>query len=140
MVQRIRNLVLKYRDLIVYVVFGGLTTLVNYLVYLPLLHCVGLSAAVSNSIAWAAAVVFAFFTNKPFVFHSKDWSCKTVLKELGSFVGCRVASGALETGVLWLTVDILGGNGTVWKLLTSVLVIVVNYVASKLLVFRKREG
>ena len=92
----------------------------------------------SNAIAWVAAVAFAFLTNKPFVFKSHDWSAKTVLPELSKFVGCRVASGVLETLILLLAVDILGWNGNIWKIITSVLVVILNYVASKLVIFRKK--
>jgi putative flippase GtrA len=99
---------------------------------------VGLSAALSNAIAWVVAVAFAYLTNKPFVFKSHDWSAKTVIPELTKFVGCRVASGAAETLILLLTVDILHWNGNLWKLVTSVLVVVMNYIASKLVVFRKK--
>ena len=96
-----------------------------------------MSATVSNAIAWVVAVAFAYLTNKPFVFRSYDWSMKTVVPELTKFVGCRVGSGAAETLILLLTVDILGWNGNIWKLITSVLVVVLNYVGSKLLVFKK---
>lgn len=137
MVQKIRILLSKYWDVLIYLVFGVLTTIVNYLVYLPLYNVLEFSAAVSNSIAWAVAVGFAFLTNKPFVFRSHDWSMKTVLPELTKFVGCRVASGAAETVILLVTVDLLGWNGNIWKLLTNVLVVVMNYFASKFLVFKK---
>lgn len=137
MVEKIRRLIRKHEALLIYLVFGVLTTVVNYLVYLPCYNLLGLSAAVSNVIAWAVAVVFAFLTNKPFVFRSYDWSAETVIPELTKFVGCRVASGGAESAILLLTVDILGWNGNLWKLITSVLVVVLNYVASKLLVFRK---
>lgn len=133
----IKKLIAKYADMICYLVFGVLTTVVNYLVYLPCYNGLGLSAAVSNGIAWAAAVIFAYLTNKPFVFKSLDWSLKTVVPEFSRFVGCRIASGAAETAILFLSVDCLGWNGNVWKLATSILVVIVNYAASKLLVFRK---
>ena len=97
------------------------------------------SASVSNIVAWVFAVVFAYLTNKPFVFRSHDWSAKTVVPEFVRFVGCRVASGVLETGILLLFVDVLGQNGNVWKIVTSIIVVVVNYLGSKLLVFRKKE-
>lgn len=134
---KIRTFLEKHRDILVYLFFGILTTAVNYVVYLPCYNLLGLSAALSNMIAWAAAVAFAYLTNKPFVFHSHDWSAKTVLPEFAKFVGSRVASGALETGIIFVTVDCLNWNGNVMKLVTSVLVVVLNYVASKLLVFRK---
>ena len=137
MLQKIRALVEKYWDIVTYLIFGVLTTVVNYLVYLPIYNLLGASAAVSNAIAWVAAVAFAFLTNKPFVFRSHDWSVKTVVPEFARFVGCRVASGVLETGILYLFVDLMGQDGNVWKIITSIVVVVVNYLGSKLLVFRK---
>ena len=138
MIQTIKALVTKYWDVLTYLVFGVLTTVVNYLVYLPVYNLLGLSAALSNAIAWVVAVAFAYLTNKPFVFKSHDWSAKTVVPELTKFVSCRVASGAAETLILLITVDILHWNGNIWKLITSVLVVVMNYFASKFLVFRKK--
>lgn len=137
MVQKIKNLVQKHWDIISYLFFGGLTTVVNYIVYLPCYNLFALSAAVSNAIAWVVAVAFAYLTNKPFVFRSHDWSLKTVVPELAKFVTCRIGSGLLETGILFLCVDLLQWNGNVWKLVTSVLVVILNYAASKLLVFKK---
>ena len=135
--ERIKALIIKNWDILAYLIFGVLTTAVNYLVYLPVYNLWGLSAAVSNTIAWVAAVAFAYLTNKPFVFKSHDWSKETVIPELTKFVSCRVASGAMETLILFLSVDLMGWNGNIWKLVTSVLVVVLNYVFSKLIVFRK---
>lgn len=138
MIQKIKVLIIQYWEVLAYLIFGVLTTVVNYLVYLPVYNFLGLSAALSNAIAWVVAVAFAYLTNKPFVFKSHDWTAKTVLPELTKFVGCRVASGAAETLVLLVAVDILHWNGNIWKLITSVLVVVMNYIASKLVVFRKK--
>ena len=138
MIEKLHALIKKYKDVLSYLVFGVLTTVVNYMIYLPIYNFCGVSAAVSNMIAWVGAVIFAFLTNKPFVFHSHDWSAGTVVPELTKFVSCRLASGVLETAILLLTVDCLHWNGNVWKLVTQVLVIIVNYVGSKLLVFRKK--
>lgn len=135
--EKIKALITKYWDVMSYLVFGVLTTVVNYLIYLPVYNLLGLSAAISNAIAWVGAVAFAYLTNKPFVFKSHDWSLATVIPELTKFVGCRVASGAAETLILLLTVDILGWDGNLWKVVTSVLVVILNYFASKFLVFRK---
>ena len=136
--KKIKALIVQYWEVLSYLIFGVLTTVVNYLVYLPVYNFVGLSAALSNAIAWVVAVPFAYLTNKPFVFKSHDWSAKTVIPELTKFVGCRVASGAAETLILLVTVDILCWNGNIWKLVTSVLVVILNYIASKLVVFRKK--
>ena len=135
--QTIKKLILKYWDILSYLFFGGLTTLVNFLVYFPCYNYLGLSATASNVIAWAVAVAFAYLTNKPFVFRSHDWSWKTVGLELAKFVGCRIGSGLLETAAIFLTVDILGWNGNLMKVILAVVVVILNYVASKLLVFKK---
>jgi len=137
-VKKIRALIEKYYDILAYLFFGVLTTAVNYLIYLPCYNLWGLSASVSNVIAWVGAVAFAYLTNKPFVFKSHDWSAETVIPELTKFVGCRVGSGVMETAIIFVTVDLLAWNGNVMKLLTSVLVVIVNYLASKLLVFRSK--
>lgn len=135
--EKIRMLIRKYEDVLAYLFFGVLTTAVNYIVYLPCYNLLHLSAAVSNAIAWVAAVAFAYVTNKPFVFKSHDWSARTVIPELTKFVGSRVVSGVLETGIIFVTVDLLQWNGNIMKLITSVLVVIFNYVASRLLVFKR---
>ncbi len=137
MIAKLRALIHKYSDIVSYLFFGGLTTVVNYVVYLPCYNMLHFSAAISNVIAWVVAVAFAYLTNKPFVFKSHDWSMQTVGPELTKFVGCRIGSGLLETAIIFVTVDCLNWNGNIWKLVTSVLVVILNYVASKLLVFRK---
>ena len=136
---KVKSLYQKYYDLILYLIFGVLTTGVNYIVYLPCYNILGLSASVSNAIAWVVSVAFAFVTNKPFVFRSYDWSAKVVLPELAKFLGCRIGSGVLETAILFVTVDLLKWDGNLWKIVTSVLVVILNYVGSKLLVFRKKK-
>ncbi len=136
--RNLHKLLGKYEAVLSYLFFGVLTTLVNYLVYLPCYNRLNLNAALSNIIAWVVSVAFAYLTNKPFVFKSHDWSMKTVVPELTKFLGCRVGSGLLETGIIFLTVDLMSWNGNLMKLITSVLVVVVNYLGSKLLVFRSQ--
>lgn len=138
MVEKLKALFRKYHDIFIYLVFGVLTTAVNYAVYLPVYNLLGLSAAASNAVAWIVAVVFAFVTNKPLVFRSFDWSAGTLIPELTAFIGTRLGSGALETGILYLLADVLGLNGNFWKIITSVLVVALNYIGSKLLVFQKK--
>ena len=135
--QKLKALFIRHYDLLAYLFFGVLTTAVNYVVYLPCYNWLELSAGISNVIAWVTAVIFAFLTNKPFVFKSHDWSPKVLIPELAGFLGCRIGSGVLETVLIFVTVDWLGWNGNWMKLFTSVLVVVLNYVGSKLLVFRK---
>lgn len=138
MLFRVKELLRRYEDILLYVFFGALTTAVNYLVYFPCFHLLQFSGAVSNFMAWIVSVAFAFLTNKPFVFKSHDWSHSTMIKELVSFVGCRVGSGALETLLIFITVDCFNFSGSWMKILTGVLVVILNYFGSKLLVFRKK--
>ena len=121
---RVIKLLAKYRDVLLYLFFGVLTTFVNYLVYFPLYNWLSCSAALSNSIAWVVAVAFAYLTNKPFVFQSDDWSGKTLVPELVKFISCRIGSGFMETMCLWVLVDRLNWNGNWVKLAVSVLVVV----------------
>ena len=127
----------KQKSLILYAVFGILTTLVNFLVYFPLYNFVGFAAALSNAIAWFIAVLFSFFTNKPFVFGSNDWSVKNTFRELAEFMGCRLITGVLETLLLYVLVDVWLFNGSLWKIIISVLVVILNYIFSRLIVFKK---
>ena len=133
----IKALYEKYKHIISYIFFGGLTTVVNYVVYYPLYNFGNASATVSNVIAWAVAVAFAYVTNKLFVFESKDWSVKLVVPEVLKFVGSRLGSGVLETVFISITVDLLHWNGNWMKLLISIIVVILNYITSKLLVFKK---
>lgn len=129
----------KRSDILIYLFFGGLTTLVNLLVYFPLYNWLHISAAISNGISWVVAVGFAYLTNKPYVFKSHDWSRKTVVPELTKFVGCRVGSGVIETLLILVTVDNLAWNGNIMKIIASVFVVIANYIASKWFVFSKKE-
>lgn len=138
MTEKIRALVAKHWEVLSYLFFGVLTTVVNYVVFAVAVQLLPVSATVGNVIAWVVAVAFAYLTNKPFVFRSHDWSAKTVVPELGKFLSCRIGSGVMETVIILVAVDILGGNKYLWKLLTNVLVVIVNYIGSKLLVFRKK--
>ena len=132
----LRDFVKKHKDILSYLFFGGLTTIVSFVVYF-LLHRWGqLSATISNIVAWICAVLFAFVTNKPFVFQSHDWSKVVMIPEFTKFVGSRIFSGLFETGMLALTVDFWQFHDLTMKIIASVIVVILNYVASKLLVFR----
>lgn len=139
MLEKIKALIKKYWEIIIYLIFGGLTTFVDFMVYWPLFHWLHWPATVSNLIAWVAAVAFAFLTNKPFVFKSYDWHPKVLFPELGKFIGCRVASFLFSEVFLAITVDWLHWHGLLMKMLVSFVVIILNYIGSKLLVFRKER-
>ena len=137
--EKIIQLVKKYWSIVSYVFFGAVTTVVNLVVYYICYHMAGLNSDLSTVIAWVLAVLTAFLTNKPFVFGSHDWSMKVLLPEAGSFFGCRLGSGMVELVLMHVTVEMLGWPGMLMKLLVNVIVMILNYVASKLLVFRKSE-
>ena len=128
----------KYYDVISYLFFGVLTTVVNFLIYFPLYNWFHLSGVLSNMIAWTVAVLFAFLTNKPFVFKSHDWSRKVVIPELAKFVSCRIGSGLMETMMIWIFVDLLSFNGNLVKIIVSILVVILNYISSKWIVFSSK--
>lgn len=137
MLNKIVSFLHKHQEILLYLLFGFLTTVVNFLVYLPLHNGTSMLASVANVFAWIAAVVFAFLTNKPFVFKSSDWSVRTVFHEAVKFVCSRIGSLIVETLILFVTVDLIYWNGNYMKIITSILVVVMNYVTSKLIVFNK---
>ena len=139
MLSKIRQIILKHREALLYLLFGMLTTTVNYLVYFPLYNYWNITASISNLIAWFIAVLFAFLANKKFVFKSKDWTYKFVCIEGFKFAVCRLASGMFETIALFLAVDTFGFNGNVWKILVSIIVVIINYLGSKFFVFKKNN-
>ena len=127
------------RETITYIVFGVLTTAVNYVTYYLLYKFTALDAIIYNNIAWAVSVLFAFITNKLFVFESKSWKFPTVLKEFFPFVGARILSLLLEEAFLLLTVKVIGMHELIAKIIISVVVVIVNYFASKFIIFRNKK-
>lgn len=140
MTEKIKLLYLRYKEQILYLIFGGLTTVVSFGSYWLFYDYLHLSATVANIISWAFAVLFAFVTNKFFVFESKERQSKGVLFELASFVSCRLLTGLFGTLLIFLTVDCGHANGLLMKLISSVLEVILNYIASKLFVFRKDDS
>ncbi len=129
----------KYKSFIFYAFFGVCTTLVNLLFYRLFYFVLGISNVPSTVIAWLFAVLFAFITNKLWVFDSKSFEITTFLPELVKFFICRIATGLLDVLIMWIAVDKMRWNAMAWKLISNVLVIVLNYAASKLVIFVKKE-
>ncbi|MDD6305795.1 MAG: GtrA family protein [Clostridiales bacterium] len=136
---KIRELLEKYWELISYAFWGVMTTLVNYVVYFICTKAIGIDYLIANVIAWFVAVVFAFWVNKVYVFRSYQKDAKTMVREFGTFVSARILSGILETGMLALFVEAMHFNDSVIKIIASVLVVIINYVLSKLIIFKKQE-
>ncbi len=135
--RRLVRFLLK-KEILLYMVFGGLTTLVNLGVYFVLARVFGVDEVVSNCIAWAGSVVFAYVTNRIWVFESKASTRKEVLREATSFIGFRAVSGLLDMGLFALCVKVFLWNDAVVKIALQVIIVVFNYIASKLFVFRKK--
>ena len=136
MIQKIKALLTKYREIILYLIFGGLTTVVSFVVYYAILWA-GMHYLAAQVISWAAAVAFAFVVNKLFVFEDRDNTPGALLRQIGQFVSVRIASGVLETALLWLLVDVIRISENIAKIPVAVLTVIINYIASKLLIFRK---
>lgn len=142
----------KYKELITYVVFGVLTTLVNFVCFWLFNKILGEKLyLLSNIIAWVISVIFAYVTNKLWVFESKSWKPSVIGREIPEFVGARVFSLLIEEGGLWLFVDVLnfdkfgftllGFDVTgklIAKVVLAVIVVILNYIFSKLVIFKKK--
>ena len=130
----------KHREIIAYLIVGVLTTVVSWIVYALLRLVLDMNDPVQVQIAvvarWFAGVVFAYFTNRKYVFQSKD---PNMLLEALKFAGSRVATLLSDMFAMWLMVSVLGINDWIATLISAVIVIVLNYVFSKLLVFRKNN-
>ncbi len=133
---KICELFRKYRAFIMYAFFGILTTLVNMAVYYLSFTLLGIPNIPSVIIAWFLAVSFAFITNKLWVFDSRSFSKKALKHEIPSFFSARILTGLLDVGIMYLAVDVMNWNSMVWKLISNAIVIIINYIASKLFVFR----
>lgn len=133
----LKSLFLKYKELILYVFFGGLTTLVNWGLYWLLADFFHVPYLWSTAIAQIAAILFAYITNRIWVFESKVHGFRGIALEMAKFFGCRGASFFLDLACMYVGVDLLRVNDKAMKLISNVIVIVVNYGLSKLFVFRK---
>ena len=129
----------KYKSFIAYAFFGGCTTLVNLLCYRLFYFALGLANVPATVLAWLFAVLFAFVTNKLWVFDSKSWKPSVLIPELVKFFVCRILTGLVDVAIMWFSVDKMQWNAMLWKLISNVIVIVLNYVASRLVIFVKKE-
>lgn len=120
------------KEFTLYVVFGVLTTIVNILVYLFFTKLCGVNYIISNVIAWVLSVLFAYITNRIWVFERKNTN---IIKEVLTFFAGRMFSGALDTGLMYLFVDVLMTGDVFAKIVVQVVVVIVNYLFSKLIVF-----
>ena len=127
----------QQRQIGAYLFFGVCTTVVNIVVYWLLAHPCGLGTGLSTIAGWFLSVLFAYITNKLWVFGSKSWEPRLLFREAASFYLCRLLSGLLDLGIMEVTVELLGWNDMLWKFISNVIVVIINYIASRLFIFRK---
>lgn len=139
-----KELLRKYKSVILYVIFGGLTTVVDWSISFLLYYLWGEAIEATpillhgaNVIAWAAAVAFAYVTNRIWVFESKRRGLLPILGEITAFAGGRVLTLLLQEAIMGVFCTWLGFNEYIFKIIAAVVVVVLNYFISKLLVFRK---
>ena len=134
----IKNLWLRYKELFLYAVFGVGATVINIVSYRVLANTFGKKYfLIANIIAWILAFIFAFITNKLFVFESKSWEAQIAMKEFVGFLSARLATGILDTVLMWFFVSVISLDDTLSKIIINILVIIINYVASKFFIFKK---
>lgn len=130
----------KYKDVIFYGIFGVLTTIVNIVAYYLCNHTLNIPVLLATIIAWIVAVLFAYITNRKWVFHSNAHGKKEIVNELISFISCRLATGVIDCLCMVLFVDVLHLNDVIIKIMANILVIVLNYIASKLIIFNNKSS
>ena len=134
---KLYKLVLGSKEIILYLIFGVLTTLMNILSYLLLSRVFSIDMYLSNIFAWIISVLFAFVTNKSFVFESKDRNRKIVLREMLTFFGCRLLSLGIDMLSMYAMVTLLKWDDFIGKIIANIIVVILNYLFSKMFVFRK---
>ena len=139
--QKIVDLFNKYKEVIMYLIFGVLTTVVSLVTYYALTFTIlnpnsALQLQLANIISWIASVAFAYVTNRKFVFESKS---ENIVKELSSFVGGRILTLLMDMAIMFIFVTLLHFNDKIFKMISQVIVIVANYIISKLFVFKESK-
>ena len=135
----IKRLIEKYQSFIFYGIFGVLTTIVNIVTYQLCYERFGISNTISNVAAWILAVTFAYLTNKVWVFESKSWKWEILKREIPTFISCRLATGVLDIVIMYICVDVMQWHAMLMKIISNILVIILNYIFSKLVIFKKSE-
>lgn len=140
MFSQLKNLAVKYREILSYLVVGGLTTVVSLGSYYLCIYTVfdpadPVMLQGANLVSWVLSVTFAYFANRRYVFLSKD---PHVLREAGAFYAGRVGTLLLDMGFMALFVSVLGFDATWTKLVAQVMITIANYIISKIFVFRKK--
>lgn len=138
---KLKELYNKYKEIINYLIVGVLTTLISLLVYYSLVFTIlnpqdAVQLQIANIVSWIVSVIFAYFTNRKYVFESKN---PNKIKEATKFLVSRISTLLLDMLIMYIGVTILTFNDKHMKLISQVLVIIGNYVISKLFVFKKKN-
>lgn len=141
MTAKIQELIKKYREILVYLIVGGMTTLFSWAVYFLMSKVLDSTSPallfLNNTVSWLAGVLFAYPFNRKWVFRSQE---PKILKEFAGFAASRVSTWLIDAGIMALTVNILGWNEYLCKYcIAAVIVTVLNYIFSKLFVFRRKK-
>ncbi|GHV97229.1 membrane protein [Lactobacillus nasalidis] len=138
--EKLQQLWEKYKDTIPYVIFGVLTTVVNIGVFWFFYRQLHVWMMVSNIIAWFASVLFAYLTNRKWVFHSEAASFADYCKEITAFFAARLATGVLDWLIMFIFAEKMGFNDMIMKIVANIVVIILNYVASKFWIFKSKNS
>lgn len=128
---------LKNQEIMRYLIFGGISVVINILVFM-ILKNLGISTFISNLLAWIVSIIFAYFTNKLCVFYSETNKKDDLVKEIISFLGCRIFTLIIDETFVIVTIDILNLSSLLMKIIANIIVIILNYVLSKLFIFNKK--
>ncbi|GEO68257.1 GtrA family protein [Levilactobacillus acidifarinae] len=138
--KRIAQLYAQYKDVIAYLVFGGLTTLVNLVVFFMTASLWHWNYQIGTAVAWFVSVLFAYLTNRVWVFHSHFTTMRALGREIVSFFSVRALTLVMDEGIMWIGVSLLMQNEMLTKLVDQVVVVLANYFFSKWFVFRKTKA
>ena len=130
----------RYKETISYLIFGILSTIVNIATYVFFSRIIKINFIISNIIAWFVAVIFAYITNKFFVFESKNINIKFILKEITSFMSLRIVSGLTELILMYIMINIMLINDFIVKIITNIVVVILNFIFSKLIIFKNKKA
>ncbi len=134
---KIIELIKKHKELIAYGIFGVLTTVVDFLSYFLLANIFFVEENISNILSQVIAIIFAFVTNKIFVFGDKKNGLKNISVQFTKFFSMRLVSLIINSGLFYLMVDLLKINDMISKAIVSIIVVILNYIFSKIFIFKK---
>ena len=136
--KRLKHFLIKYKEIINYLFFGVLTTIVNYVIYVICAKLFVIDILLATFTAWFGSVLFAYITNKKYVFESKTNRKIEIVREVLSFFWFRILSGIIDMVIMYITVNLLELNDLIMKLAANIIVIILNYVFSKMFIFKNK--